>query len=340
MEPATNHSPLIDTDHISILALDAGGSSTRALVIRQDGTVLGHGRGGPGNHILSGLETARDAVAEAVTQACDHADVARHAIACAVAGSAGVGPNGEGSKIVTAWLSELLPNARVNAIGDMVTAYWGALCSDSGVVVAAGTGSVCYGRNATGTSRQVGGWGHLMGDEGSAYDIAMRALRAAARATDGRGPHTVLREDLAAALGVKDFRAVAHRVYGEPMTRDAIARLATTVVTVANTGDATAQEILRYAGRELGLAATAALRALGLTHRATPVAYTGSVFDAGALVIDAFRDAIAEVSSDAAVVPPEFPPIIGAFKLALREFGLAFSPALATALRSTLPEVT
>jgi N-acetylglucosamine kinase-like BadF-type ATPase len=319
-----------------ILALDAGGSSTRALLLRADGGVVATGRGGPANHILSGWETARRSISEAVAQACAAGGLAGDRIAWLVAGSAGVGPQGEGSEVIEGLLNELVPRARARATGDMVTAFGGALRSSFGVVVAAGTGSVCYGRNPGGASRQVGGWGHIMGDEGSAYDIAVRALRAGARATDGRGPQTTLCQRLPAALQVSDFIGVAFRVYGEPMSRDAIARLATEVTAAAAAGDSVACRLLGEAGEALAAAVVAALKALELADRPTPIAYTGAVFDAGELVIGPFRRAVTSTCPGATIVAPEFPPVIGAFKLALGEMGLAFSDEVAARLRATM----
>jgi N-acetylglucosamine kinase-like BadF-type ATPase len=87
-----------------ILAIDAGGTSTRALAATADGTILGHGRGGPANHILSGWDTARASITAAITQTCTAARIQLPAIACAVTGSAGVGPNGEGCEIVESLL--------------------------------------------------------------------------------------------------------------------------------------------------------------------------------------------------------------------------------------------
>ncbi|HUI25911.1 MAG TPA: BadF/BadG/BcrA/BcrD ATPase family protein [Candidatus Kryptonia bacterium] len=320
-----------------ILAIDAGGSSTRALLIRRDGRVLGRGRGGPGNHALCGWDVTERSIRDAVKQACEPAAV--DAVRCAVVGSAGVGSGGESGEMVVALLSELFPRARVSVTGDMVAAFWGALTSEHGVVVAAGTGSVCYGRNRAGESRQVGGWGHVMGDEGSAYDLAVRALRAGARATDGRGPRTALSERIAEALGVGDFVAVAFRVYGEPMAREAIARLATIVAEAAAAGDAVARALLDDAGRELGVAAVGALRALDLSEIATTVAYTGAVFDAGTMVVDAFKETIIAAAPRASVCPAEFPPVIGAFKLALRDLNTPFSAEVAAALRATMESV-
>jgi N-acetylglucosamine kinase-like BadF-type ATPase len=320
-----------------ILAIDAGGTSTRALVTAANGTVLGHGRGGPANHILSGWDTARASIIAAITQTCSAAGIQLPEVTCAAAGSAGVGPNGEGCEIVESLLAEMLPRARVRAVGDMVAAFWGALAGDSGVVVAAGTGSVCYGRSPNGNTCQVGGWGHIMGDEGSAYDIAVRALRAGAQATDGRGPQTALAERLATALAAGNLVEVAVRVYGEPMTRQSIARLATTVYETAAAGDPVARALLTEAGIDLGRCALAALRALGLVGHATTVAYTGAVFDAGAFIADAFRNAITSACPSVCIVPAEFPPVVGALKLGLLELGIPFTPATAATLRAALP---
>jgi N-acetylglucosamine kinase-like BadF-type ATPase len=320
-----------------ILAIDAGGTSTRAVVTTANGGLLGQGRGGPANHILSGWDTARASLVAAITQTCTAAGIQLPAIACAVVGSAGVGPNGEGCEIVESLMAELLPGARVRAVGDMVAAFWGALAGDFGVVVAAGTGSVCYGRSPNGDTCQVGGWGHIMGDEGSAYDIAVRALRAGAQATDGRGTQTALTERIPTTLAAGNLVEVALRVYGEPMTRESIAQLATTVYEAAAAGDTVARVILTEAGVDLGRCALAALRALGLFGHATTVAYTGAVFDAGAFIADAFRNAITSACPNVSVVAAEFPPVVGALKLGLRELGVPFTPATAAALRAALP---
>lgn len=322
-------------DQALVLVLDIGGSSTRGILARTDGTVLGRARGGPGNHILCGWDAARNAIAEVIAQACTAAAVDAKAVSSVVAGSAGVGPNGEGREPVEALLRELVPAACVRTVGDMVTAFYGALSTDFGVVVAAGTGSVCYGRHPSGRSAQVGGWGQIIGDEGSAYDIAVGALRAGARATDGRGPRTMLTERLVAALEASGFVEVALRVYADHMARDAIAGLATVVAEAAAAGDAVARGLLSNAGRELGLAAVTALRTLELAASAAPVAYTGAVFEAGESIVGPFCRTVRSACPQAVIGPAEFPPIAGALKLALREVGVAFTSSTAAALRAT-----
>jgi N-acetylglucosamine kinase len=313
----------VGPDQRVILAVDAGGSNTRCALAATDGTVLGFGSGGPGNHILSGWETARSSYATAIRLAAENAGEAGGGVAVAVVGSAGVGPHGEGREVIESLVAEFVPAAqRTLAIGDMVAALWGALADPVGVVVSAGTGSVCYGRNAAGVGYQVGGWGHIMGDEGSAYDIAVQALRAVARAADGRAEPTVLGERLMGALGATTPLELALRVYGDPLEREQIAALAVEVVGAARDADAAALRILRSAGEELGQAAVSALRALGLDKETTSVSYAGSVFAAGDPVREPFVDTIRAAAPRASIRVPILPPLGGVFRFGLRTLGV------------------
>jgi len=297
-----------------LVALDAGGTRTRCVVASSAGAILGAGHGGPANHILSGWELARDSVATALGAAVRAAGARR--IDAAVAGSAGVGPNGEGREVVEALLAELLPGAaRVRATGDMVAALWGALRTPVGVVCSAGTGSVCFARNAAGETRQVGGWGHLMGDEGSAYDIARSALLAVARATDGRAAPTALVSALLARSGSSTPIELALRIYGGDFGRERVAALAVEVAACARAGDETASAILRSAAAELALGTVTAARALALQR--PRVSWTGSVFEAGELVLEPFAAAVRAALPEAQLAPPFLPPLGGALRLAL-----------------------
>jgi N-acetylglucosamine kinase-like BadF-type ATPase len=297
-----------------LLAIDAGGTRTRCVVASSRGRVLGTGGGGPGNHILDGWDVARQSLATATAAALAAAG-SRPEIA--LASSAGVGPGGEGRDVVESLLGELLPGVEtVAAVGDMVAALWGALPTPVGVVVSAGTGSVCFGRAASGATRQVGGWGHLLGDEGSAYDIAVRALRAVARAEDGRAAPTQLRAALTRLAGVASPQELALQLYAGGASRERIASFAAEVAAAAARGDVAARQVLSDAADELALAAVTALRVLDL--RQGTVSYAGSVFDAGECVLEPFRARIVRDVPGARIEPPFLSGLGGALRLALR----------------------
>jgi N-acetylglucosamine kinase len=224
----------------------------------------------------------------------------------------------------------------VRAFGDMVAAFWGALREPLGVVVTAGTGSVAFGRNARGHTCQVGGWGHILGDEGSAYDIATQALRAMARAADGRGVPTGLASRLIAALGQTTAVDAALRVYTEPCGREEIAALALQVADAAECGDPVARAIFQSAGAELGLLAVTALRRLELLHESVSVSFAGSVFAAREVVYAPFAAAIQAQAPLARVEPPLLSPLGGAFRLGIEVLGVAYDDRVIQRLQRAL----
>ena len=146
-----------------------------------------------------------------------------------------------------------------------------------GIALICGTGTLALGRNAAGDVERAGGWGYLLGDEGSAYDIALAGLRAAVRATDGRGPATSLTPAFLAHFGVSASTDLVGQIYREAMTRDRLAALATIVFAEASAGDWTAAGIVDAACADLvRLVITIATR-LNVPAGSYPLALAGSV---------------------------------------------------------------
>src|SRR5690606_11448844 len=179
----TSHPPLV-------LAVDGGQSSSLALVATTDGQILGAGPGGPANHYHEpgGPERLRRAMTDSTLAALEAAGQTPEQITHAVLGMTGAMEQAQ------ALVQELLPHASVHSYHDSVTALAGASVARPGVVVIAGTGAVAYGRLTDGREALAGGWGYIMGDEGSGHDIGINALRAITQAADGRGAPTLLSE--------------------------------------------------------------------------------------------------------------------------------------------------
>lgn len=302
-----------------VLAIDGGGSRTRAAVIDQAGRVRGGGTSGASNHLLLARDTAQASIAAAIREALSAAGVGWLHIDTTAAGLAGVDYDGRGAEIGRAMLEAC--GARDPLVeGDMVIAHAGALAGAPGVLALAGTGSAVLAVDEQDRREKIGGWGPVYGDQGSAFRIAQMGLAAAARAFDGTGEPTMLVDAMTAALELADFRQSPLRIYAAGMTFCDIAALAPVVADAAARGDAVARRILERAGQDLAFdVATAAARIdmrAGMT-----VSYAGAVLTRCEIVRAAFEAAVAARLPHAHVVPPRLPPIAGAYLLAHRRSG-------------------
>jgi N-acetylglucosamine kinase-like BadF-type ATPase len=301
---------------IYFVGVDGGGTKTHAVVVDRHFDVLGDGLAGPSNFLQVGLEPAVEAVRKAVAGACERAGIRADEVAAAGVGLAGV-DHPTHRRTMREALAKRLPVRGLALYSDAQCAVAGATDLKPGVVVIAGTGSIALGVDARGRTARSGGWGPTMGDEGSGYDIARRALAAVAGARDGRAPATSLTRRVCEHFGVagtEDLPSVVYDPAGGSQRR--IASLGRLVAEEARAGDAVAREILERAGRDLGAALAAVVRRLGLQKEAFPVAYVGGVFGGGTHVLEELRRALAEVAPKAYLAEPIYGPAVGAAKLA------------------------
>jgi glucosamine kinase len=306
-----------------ILAIDGGGSRTRCLAIDRTGGIIGRAESGPANHLLVDREIVISSLSEAIDGALRRGGVSRSEIACLSAGMAGVDYDGTGAAEMEA-VFRALGFAELVINGDMVIAHAGALGGRPGVLALAGTGSVVLGIGADGSRIKVGGWGPVYGDEGSAYDIAQRALRAAARAYDGRGPQTELLEAMIDALGLGDFQETVTRIYVARMEPREIAALCRVAYQSAEAGDEVARAIFLQAGADLAEGVIAALRQLDLIGGNSLVSYQGSVLEACTLARESFSARLRQQFPQLSVQPPRATPVIGAYLLGCEALGWPF----------------
>lgn len=307
------------------LGVDGGGTKTHAVIIDERQRVVGKGLAGPSNPLRVGIASAATAIREAIDKACAAAGAERAAILAAKVGLAGV-RRGD----LRVRMREALTGLGIrvlNVVTDADIALFGATGGAPGVVLIAGTGSICCGTNARGVHFCASGWGPLAGDEGSGSWIARRALQAVAQASDGRGPQTAALSQAALAyFDAATMDELALAIYAPSMTNERVAGLCRHVIEAAQAGDEVARGIILQAGRELGTAAVAVINHLRMNRERFQVAYVGGVFAAGRLVLDPVCEEIAAVAPAAEVVQPQLPPAIAAARMAheqLRHLPLA-----------------
>jgi N-acetylglucosamine kinase-like BadF-type ATPase len=307
------------------VAVDGGQTATKALIAHRDGAVLAAGRSGPSDHFhgTGGVEKNRRAIHEAVLSALAAAGANPGDVASIGLGLTGAPAGGEQTPIVAEIVREVLPAAMVTVVPDYVTNLAGASGGEPGVVLIAGGGSIGYGVTADGREALAGGFGYLLGDEGSAFDIGLRAISAACRAEDRRGEATSLMTAVLEHFDIATMRAIPRVVYRAGFAREQISLLAPAVSEAARKGDVEARRIMATAGEELVCTAVGVMRQLFQGGENVTVYLTGGVFGAGECLLGPFRTALHAQWPSATSRFPRYPPAVGGLILAVRALGQA-----------------
>ena len=302
-----------------LLGIDGGGTGTVALLAQlhkaDDWTIIGRGEAGPSNRHSVGTERAFNELDRAVASAFQSAGMARQSVQSACLGLAGAGRNGDSDKI-RQWAKETNIAASITVCPDATLLLAAGTPNGWGVAVVAGTGSMAYARSEDGRSHRSGGWGHVLGDEGSGYAIARASLTAIARAVDGRGPRTALTELGLADFDLKQPDELVHWVYHNSDCAT-VAQFAPRVLQAAEQGDAVAQTIVQAAARELALAVAAVVNALEL-GRVFPMALAGGLLVQSEYYRQRFVDAVAKHGFTPSPIGLVAEPAEGAVHLALQ----------------------
>ena len=305
-----------------VLGVDGGGSATRSVIISTEGEVLATAKAGPSNPITVGTEKALANILEAIDEASARCGV--HEFLASRLGVAGTD--------LSRLRQELLDGMRSSFGGtaifsDAASALAGGTGCRPGVVVIAGTGSIAYGENLLGETARAGGWGWRLGDEGSGYTIGLKAIMAALRAHDGRGPKTMLKQKIVSHLGLGRMEDIIDWVYEPGREPRDIAYLVPRVREAEAEGDEAAALVMAEAGAELGFVANAVIRRLGMSGE-FPVSLNGGVFKQPSGYIIAFEEVVRREASECALIKPRMPPLLGSGLLALRSLGMTIDEEL------------
>lgn len=301
-----------------VLGADGGGTKTLGILADAGGHQLARAQVGPSNQNVVGTAGAAKNLAALIAQCCREAGREPSAIGAAVFGLAGAGSDGERQALLSAVNAELAalacPPISASIETDARIALEGAFDGDPGVVVIAGTGSVVIAKSPSGEILRVGGWGRVLGDEGSGYDLGLQALKALTRDFDGMGSAAGgLRATLAAKFGWTSRESLITAVYRGGLE---IPSLAPTVLECAAAGDEAAMDILRVAAAQLaGQIAATVDRSGGLTH--TAVVLVGGLIDHDTPYARLLREAIVIRCTRADVRSALHPPVHGAVLMAL-----------------------
>ena len=299
----------------AVAGVDGGGTKTEAVILDSNQQVIGEGRAGPSNPLRIGIAAAAAAVREAIDKACVMAKVRRDDLLAAEIGLAGARRRELRERMREALSS--LDIDDIEVVTDADIALYGATDGAPGLVVIAGTGSICCGKNSRGKRVWAGGWGPIAGDEGGGAWIARRALRAVAHASDGRGPKTTLTELACSYFHVSSVDDLSTAIYAPSITNERLAGFGKDVIDAAKRHDQVAEHIIKEAASELALAAITVIRNLSMEREKFQVAHVGGVFTAsGDLILGTIRSQVQRVAPRAYFQPPHFAPAVAAARMA------------------------
>jgi N-acetylglucosamine kinase-like BadF-type ATPase len=294
------------------VGVDGGGTSFRAVAVDASGAELARVEA-PSAPVLAGLPgPAVATLRELVQQVCASAGV-ELPVQSLWAGMAGAGREAVRAELEAALARSEIAR-RVHVGTDVEAGVADAFGSGPGILLMAGTGSIGFGRAEDGRSARVGGWGSLLGDEGSGYAIGVEAMRRIARSVDGRGQGTELQGRVLSRLGLAEPGDLI--TWASTASRAAIARLVPEVQDAAAAGDDVAGEILVRAVEELEGHVHTLLSNLGPWQRPPTVALGGGLLDpTGPLRRPLER--VLKAHLDVPILDRELDPALGAARMAV-----------------------
>ncbi len=305
-----------------VLGIDAGATKTEAVVVsvgKKQIRTVARVRGGPASFNVFPVGELCERLSAVVLKAAQKARLGRGSFAAVCIGMAGIDTHQdkkEARAALRSYFADQFP-PRLIVVNDVVIALHSGTEYGYGIAVIAGTGSHVYAVSKKGKGVHVGGLGHMLADEGSAYWIALAGLRAAVRAEDGRGRETALVPLFKKTFRVKHMRDISPLIYHRDIKKSDIAALAVVVSEAAEGGDVCAYEILHSAARELALGTLAAAKKARLLQGACDIVCTGGVFS-NPLVWKWYRRFVQRGLPDARI-RKSARPVQGAVRLALKE---------------------
>ncbi|HET6871837.1 MAG TPA: BadF/BadG/BcrA/BcrD ATPase family protein [Sporolactobacillaceae bacterium] len=309
------------------IAIDGGGTKTDLIWFDETGDILKRVKGGAANlnslsqeQVTSHLNQMFDELVE------DHLMLSN--LVNVFGGFAG-GSHSIVKSTLTSILTHILPRGVEIAVHhDGINALWSGTDGKPGLVLIAGTGSVVFGMTDSGEELRVGGWGHLIGDEGSGYDLGRMAAVAVMKAFDGRGPETFLTPLLLTHFNVEKEADLIPAIYKNP--KGNLSAVAPLVADAANQGDAVATEILEQAAEQLIQLVKAGTKQFDAPPH--ELVFTGGLRHLGDALFLPLSKHLKTLSNNLELKLPEVEPVYGAAVECLRMAGLKPTEKLREAL--------
>lgn len=298
------------------LGIDVGATKTHALIADESGRCVGFGGAWGGNHQTVGYDGLKEVLRASFAQACGMAGLATADIVGAGFGVAGYDFPSDREQHLQA-IAALELACPIGLVNDGLNGLLAGATRGVGVNVTAGSSNNCRGRNLHGVEGRIVGNGPTFGEYGGAMEITLRALQMVNYAWIQRIPPTTLTGVLLEATGARDEMDLMEGLSNEQY--HLFPFLAVQVIETARDGDAAAQEIVHWAGEELGWLAVAVARQIGMDNDKVEIIQSGSIFEAGELIAAPMRGVVMQHLPGARLIRLDGPPVVGAVILGMEQ---------------------
>ena len=309
-----------------ILGVDGGGTKTAALIADIKGNHMAESKSGSSNYKSIGVKSAKENINNAVISVIENLGLRnKHKLIfkSTCFGLAGNDSN-EDTKIYKGIIfndviEKYLDRNKIIICNDTRIGLAAGSDSKNGVMIICGTGSNCYGINEQGREAKVNGWDYILGDEGSGYEIGIKALRALMRAYDGRGESTLLSKTVLEDLNIKNISELIKWAYSDYFSKDRVAAIAKTVCKTAEMGDKISKKILKEEADEAIISVKTVVDKLGLADKEFDLVFVGNVFKCEKYFKSVLMRKLKSKFTKINFKPLTKKPVEGAIKLALRK---------------------
>lgn len=220
------------------IGLDGGGTKTKCVVVDEKMNVLSELVGGPSNFLVFALDEVTQSLFNLITDSIKQADIDISGVESILLGTAGAGRREDAERLEKNFMlkaNELrIPIKKFVVESDARVALEGAFSGNPGSIFIAGTGSIMFGKDSDGNIHRVGGFGRILGDEGSGFHIGRSGLTAVAKQFDGRGEKTKLSNLLKNKFNISNSKELILAIYKNNFDTAAVAPL---VIQAAEEGD-------------------------------------------------------------------------------------------------------
>jgi len=298
------------------VGVDGGGTKTEALICDENGVILGRGTAESSNPLFVDKSVAMESIRQSINSAARSGKICRPFDCVAICVP--------GMRVYKNEVKEEYANEANNIVvsGDELSSFYGALAKPFGIVVSSGTGSFAMGVNRKGESAILGGWGPILGDEGSGYYIGVSALKAVITEYEDGSPKTLLTEKLKKYFSVSEISDIRRAIYKNGFDRFKISQISTIVYEAAVEGDDVSVNIIVDASKQLACLVNRIAKKLNMYEDGYDAVLTGGVSNFGDFLTKPFIEYVKKHNININVQKPKFVPAVGSLLISMKEYGI------------------